>query len=66
MPLYEFVCKECKKEIEELCKWDEVIMCEKCEKPMTRQISKGSFQLKGNGWYKDHYGLKKSTDVKKN
>ena len=25
---------------------------------MKRIISKTNFQLKGNGWYKDHYGLK--------
>lgn len=61
MPLYEFECPnpKCKEKVEELCKWDEVIKCPKCETMMKRAISRNSFQLKGDGWYKDHYGLKK-------
>lgn len=64
MPLYEFICKECKKETEELCKWDDVVRCPSCAAPMIRKISRNSFQLKGDGWYKDHYGLKKSSEKK--
>ena len=64
MPLYEFVCPKCKHKVEELCKWDEVIKCEKCGTMMKRAVGKGNFQLKGDGWYKDHYGLK-SADSKK-
>jgi putative FmdB family regulatory protein len=64
MPLYEFECPKCKHKVDELCKWDEVIKCPKCSTLMKRAIGKANFQLKGDGWYKDHYGLKKSGDKK--
>lgn len=59
MPLYEFMCKKCNTKVEELCRYDEVVRCEKCREEMKRCVSQNSFQLKGDGWYKDHYGLKK-------
>ena len=60
MPLYEYVCKECKEEKELLQRYDsKPPKCEKCKKKMKRKLSRTSFSLKGEGWYKDHYGLKK-------
>lgn len=56
MPMYEYVCKECKKVVEELKNYDDPPpKCEKCKKEMKRLISKTSFILKGGGWYKDGY-----------
>lgn len=50
MPLYEFKC-ECGKIVEKLAKMDtEETEC-MCGKVATHQMSIGSFQLKGTGWY---------------
>ena len=52
MPMYDYGCDECgyTKEI--------VLTCPKCEKEtMRRLVSLSSFKLKGEGWYKDGYGL---------
>lgn len=56
MPIYEYRCKKCKTEKEELQGYDDPPpKCEKCEKEMQKVISQTSFQLKGGGWYKDGY-----------
>ena len=56
MPIYEYKCKECKTEKEELQQLnDPPPKCEKCKKEMVKQISRMDFQLKGGGWYKDGY-----------
>lgn len=56
MPIYEYKCKECNTEKEELQKMgDTPPKCEKCKKEMVKQISRMDFQLKGGGWYKDGY-----------
>ena len=56
MPMYEYVCKECKTEKEELQNYnDPAPKCEKCKKEMKRIISRTDFHLKGSGWYKDGY-----------
>jgi putative FmdB family regulatory protein len=50
MPLYEFKC-ECGKVTETLAKMGtEEIEC-KCGKQANLQMSVGSFQLNGTGWY---------------
>jgi putative FmdB family regulatory protein len=59
MPLYEYKCVRCSRCMEvlqRLC--DMAPRCVGCNVPMKKQISRTSFSLKGNGWYKDHYGLK--------
>jgi len=41
------------------------VLCENCSSNLTNKlISKSSFTLKGNGWYKDGYS-EKSKEVKK-
>ncbi len=66
MPFYEYRCKECKTEKEELQGYDAPPpKCVKCKEDMQRLISKPAFHLKGGGWYKDHYGLKKSVTNEK-
>ena len=68
MPLYELIC-DCGHVMEQVLKIDEKEpVCEKCGLQMRRAISAPAFILKGNGWYKDGYGLhtKKENGGKKN
>ena len=57
MPIYQYKCKKCSKEIEELQGYDDPApTCEKCKVVMVRQLpSSVAFALKGGGWYKDGY-----------
>ena len=59
MPLYEYKCHQCEKHVEVLQRLHaDPPACTDCQMMMTKQISRSSFSLKGEGWYKDHYGLK--------
>ncbi len=61
MPLYEYECEQCERRVEVLQRLrDDAPTCEPCKTQMKKQISRSSFALKGEGWYKDHYGLKPS------
>jgi putative FmdB family regulatory protein len=63
VPTYEYVCSECKNAWEEIQKISEapVEICPKCGKPSAkRQISGGTFILKGGGWYADAYSSPKA------
>jgi len=63
VPTYEYVCSECKNAWEEIQKISEppVEVCPKCGKPSAkRQISGGTFILKGGGWYADAYSSPKA------
>ncbi len=64
MPIYEYACEKCGKQIEVLHKVSErgPARCGDCGGKMTRLMSRSSFQLKGGGWYKDLYA---STPQKK-
>ena len=65
MPIYEYSCDACKHCFDELQKVSDspVSICPKCgEERARRVVSSSSFHLKGEGWYKDHYGLKGSGD----
>jgi putative FmdB family regulatory protein len=58
MPTYEYVCTNCQNQWEEIQKISEdpIKVCPKCsESTAKRQISGGSFILKGGGWYADLY-----------
>ncbi len=61
MPIYEFRCRKCEKRFEELVQTqDEVVTCPQCHSgEILRLVSLTSFALKGDGWFKDHYGIKK-------
>lgn len=60
MPLYEYVCSNCKSKHELLVKFiDAEQKCPNCEADMRRKISPSSFKLKGSGWYKDGYDKNK-------
>lgn len=61
MPLYEFKCERCGEEKEDFVKVGTEILSCNCGGPMKKVMSLPNFVLKGNCWYKDHYGLKKET-----
>ena len=66
MPLYEYECKACGRRAEALQKHsDPAPVCPQCDEAMKKRISVGSFSLRGEGWAKDNYGLKKTTAKEK-
>ena len=67
MPIYEYLCKSCGHEFEEVQKFSDPSLdeCPDCEKNTAeRQVSMSSFHLKGGGWYKDGYSSNKSDSEK--
>ena len=76
MPLYEYKCEDCGHEFEEILHFSERDVplntpCEqqieqtkhmsfKCDGKIHLKMSLGSFQLKGDGWYKDGYERKRT------
>jgi len=60
MPIYEYQCTYCAFKFDRLMKMNsDKPRCPKCGDAVKKTVSKGSFILKGSGWYKDGYGLKK-------
>jgi len=62
MPTYEYACSSCANQWEEIQKISEpaTTTCPKCGKDTAkRQISGGTFILKGGGWYADLYSSAK-------
>jgi putative regulatory protein, FmdB family len=61
MPIYEYLCKNCRYQFEEVQKFNDPPL-EKCpdcgKKSVKRQVSISAFHLKGGGWYKDGYSGK--------
>jgi putative FmdB family regulatory protein len=67
MPTYEYLCSHCGNEWEEIQKISEppIQTCPKCSNATAkRQISGGSFILKGGGWYADLYSSAKPSSKK--
>jgi len=67
MPIYEYQCRSCDYEFEEVQKFsdpsfDECPSCGKCS--AERKVSISSFHLKGGGWYKDGYSNKEEEKEK--
>ena len=61
IPTYEYACASCENTWEDVQKISEPALttCPKCKKETAkRQISGGSFILKGGGWYADAYSSK--------
>jgi len=59
MPIYEYRCEECthlEESIEDIDTKE--IQCPICNSKAQRIISLSSFELKGDGWYKDGYSSK--------
>jgi putative FmdB family regulatory protein len=58
MPIYEYQCKACGKELEALQKISEVPLqdCPACgESALKKKISAAAFRLKGGGWYETDF-----------
>ncbi len=54
MPIYEYVCDHCGKELERLQKMSDFPLrdCPACANPgLRKKVSAAGFQLKGTGWY---------------
>jgi putative FmdB family regulatory protein len=62
MPIYEYRCPSCGADFEKMQKIsDGAPPCPACgHADVVKKVSASAFVLKGGGWYKDHYGLKKS------
>jgi putative FmdB family regulatory protein len=62
MPIYEYKCFNCgqiQEVITNLKDRDSLPPCPKCgSDEVSRLISRSSFSLKGDGWYKDGYAKK--------
>lgn len=55
MPIYEYRCESCKKQVEELQRMtDPPPTC--CDQEMKKLMSATSFILAGTGWARDGYG----------
>jgi putative FmdB family regulatory protein len=67
MPIYEYKCEKCKREIELFQKISDPPDKYKCEcgGKLKRLISNSSFILKGTGWYKTDYKDKPKPNKKK-
>jgi len=56
MPIYEYVCTDCRHEFEEIVGLKDLPPnCPLCAREVNRKISLTSFRLKGGGWYADAY-----------
>lgn len=62
MPIYEYLCEQCKHQFEEWQKdfAERDAACPVCSGKGKRQISSTTFVLKGSGWYVTDYAGKKS------
>jgi|TARA_R100000084_G_scaffold108964_2_gene73283 putative FmdB family regulatory protein len=60
MPIYEYQCPVCKKKQEMLQRMNkaEAPTCKPCKVKTQRVVSSTTFSLKGDGWYRDGYGLR--------
>jgi len=65
MPIYEYECPKCGHIQEELILTEnDIPKCVECGSNVKRIMSAGNFILKGKGWAKDGYGLKKTEKEK--
>jgi putative FmdB family regulatory protein len=66
MPLYEYVCKQCKRHTEKIQKFSdsEITQCPNCGGVLERVISAPAIAFKGGGWYADGYGNAKPSAAK--
>ena len=65
MPIYEYQCQNCGKQLEALQKINDAPLqeCPECGKPeLKKKISAAAFRLKGGGWYETDF----KTGKKKN
>ncbi len=64
MPIYDYGCEKCGHTFEKLVKLNAPIpRCPECKaEEVKKRVSPSGFLLKGSGWYRDHYGLKSSSE----
>ena len=58
MPIYEYQCQSCGKEIEIIQKISDahITECSACGKPeMKKKVSAAAFRLSGSGWYETDF-----------
>ena len=58
MPIYEYVCRSCGHELEQLQRLsdDPLTECPECAEPqLKRKISAAGFRLSGGGWYETDF-----------
>ena len=58
MPIYEYQCQDCNKELEVLQKISDSPLqdCPACGKPrLKKKVSAAAFRLKGGGWYETDF-----------
>ncbi|MDR3319705.1 MAG: zinc ribbon domain-containing protein [Desulfovibrio sp.] len=63
MPIYEYLCPQCREIFEEWTKSagdDTVEPCPRCGAAASKVMSQTSFVLKGDGWYVSDYGYRKN------
>lgn len=61
MPIYEYVCRECGKELERLQKLSDepLTECPECgQSALKRKVSAAGFRLSGAGWYETDFKTK--------
>ena len=60
MPVYEYRCKKCGYEFEQIQKVSEppIRSCERCGGPVMKLISASGIMFKGTGWYVTDYSNK--------
>ena len=66
MPIYEYACEKCDKQMEVIQKITEapLTVCPDCKGRLKKMISNTSFVLKGTGWYVTDYASNKNTAAK--
>lgn len=66
MPIYEYKCRDCKKEFEVMQKItaEPLAECEACGGKLDKLISQSAFVLKGTGWYQTDFADKKPSGLK--
>ena len=65
MPIYEYACRSCGHEFEELQKISEkpLVKCPSCgSKSLVKKVSAAGFRLKGGGWYETDFKTKAKKD----
>lgn len=58
MPIYEYVCRSCGRELEKLQKMSDAVLtdCPECgEAALKRKVSAAAFRLAGSGWYETDF-----------
>lgn len=61
MPIYEYRCQACGAQLEKRQRFSDppLSTCPSCgAEALKKLVSRTAFALKGDGWFKDHYGLK--------